>query len=151
MNSTIQRWNKLVELAEMEMDNAGKTVAFMREEMQQAQEQLETLQSYLQDYAKQPLGGVAQTITQLQMNATFSEKLQQAIQAQSENYLQKQRMVEKALEAWREKRARFKALQTLLEKKRKQRDAKLNRQEQKMLDELAAQRSMHNSTDPRSS
>lgn len=145
MSTTIQRWTKLVELAEMEMDNAGKTVAFMQDEMQQAQEQLQTLQNYLQDYAKQPLEAPAQTITQLQTHAAFGDKLQQAIQAQSENYQQKQLMVEKALEAWREKRARYKALQTLLEKKRKQRDVKLSRQEQKMLDELAAQRSIHNS------
>ncbi|MBO1928373.1 flagellar export protein FliJ [Thiomicrorhabdus sp. 6S2-11] len=139
MSSDIQRWNKLVELAEMEMDNAGKTVAFMQEEMQQAQSQLEALQNYVQEYAQQPVQGPAQSVAQLQTHAAFGEKLHQAIQAQSEAYQQKQLMVEKALEAWREKRARFKALQTLLEKKRKQRDLKLNRQEQKMLDELAAQ------------
>lgn len=144
MANPIQRWQKLVELAEMEMENAGKTVSFMREEMQQAQEQLETLQNYLQEYSQQPVNGPAQNVTQLQTHAAFGEKLQQAIQAQSENYQQKQEMVEKALEAWREKRARFKALEMLLDKKRKQRDLKLNRQEQKMLDELASQQALQN-------
>lgn len=144
MSSSLQRWHKLVELAQIEMDNAGKTVALMQEQLQQAQEQYQALQNYLKEYARQPVQGPAQTITQLQTRVAFGDKLQQAIQAQSGQVEQKQDMVEKALQAWREKRARVKALETLYHKKQKLRETTLSKQEQKMLDELAAQQAVRN-------
>ncbi|BBP45542.1 flagellar protein FliJ [Thiosulfatimonas sediminis] len=146
MTTSIQRWQKLVELAEIEMENAAKTVAYMQDEMHNSQSQLQSLEAYLQEYTQQPVQGPSRLVAQLQSHVAFGEKVQQAIKAQEQHFRQKQLMVEKALEAWREKRARFKALQTLLDKKRKQQDVKLSRQEQKMLDDLAAQQSVRRST-----
>ncbi|QKI89547.1 flagellar export protein FliJ [Thiomicrorhabdus xiamenensis] len=145
MASNLQRWHKLVELAEIEMDNAGKTVAYMQEQFQNAQQQLESLKAYTDEYAQAPTAKVAMGVIELRTHQAFGEKLHQAIAAQTQQVTEKQEMVEKALDAWREKRARLKALQSLYDKKQKQMDSRLSRQEQKMLDELASQQAFQNS------
>lgn len=144
MSISLKRWHKLVELAEIEMDNAGKTVAYMQEQLQVAQQQLDSLKSYMDEYAQAPSTKVSIGVVELQTHLAFGDKLHQALAAQMEQVKEKQSMAEKALEAWREKRARLKALQNLYSKKQKQLDFHLSRQEQKMLDELASQQAFQN-------
>lgn len=140
MDKQIQTWEKLVELAEIEMDNAAQTLALMRQRESEDVAQLESLQAYAVEYNQQGIKE-GQSLFQLNTYRLFAEKLMQALASQEFKVGQSNLMVEKAQEAWFEKRARFKALQKLLHKMQSDYQYKLNKQEQKMLDELAAQQS----------
>lgn len=144
MENKLRTWQKLVELAEMEMDNAAKTLAMMQQKSSQDSEQLESLRQYADDYAQQ---GVveSQSLSQLNTYRLFADKLMQAIESQKEATNHSELMAEKAREAWLEKRARFKALQKLLKKMQDDSNNRINKQEQKMLDELAAQQTSRSS------
>ncbi|WP_130537778.1 flagellar export protein FliJ [Thiomicrorhabdus indica] len=144
MDKQLKTWQKLVELAEMEMDKAGKTLAMMQQKQNQDIEQLESLREYAQDYNKQGINP-AQSLSQLNTYRLFADKLMQAIESQETVVTQSETMAEKAREAWLEKRARFKALEKLFIKMQSDYDGHLNKQEQKMLDELAAQQSVQSS------
>ncbi|MBN2647010.1 MAG: flagellar export protein FliJ [Thiotrichales bacterium] len=139
MNRELERWQKLVELAEIEMENAAKTVAYLQQQLQEGEQQLTTLQSYLADYTQPRLPSAPMSILRLQTQLQFGQKVQQAVSAQQEKVEQQQLMVDKALQAWQEKRARAKALEQLRQKKQQAQTQRQNRQEQKQLDELAAQ------------
>ena len=49
-------------------------------------------------------------------------------------------MVEMAVDSWQEKRIRVKALQALVDRMKKQENTRLNKQEQRFLDELSSQK-----------
>ena len=140
MKKPSSTWLKLVELAEIEMDNAAKTFAMMRQQESSDASQLDSLREYQADYNQKGIKA-NQSLSQLNTYRLFADKLSQAIEAQEQKLQQSVQMVEKAQEAWFEKRARFKALEQLLQKKQNDYEYRLSQQEQKMLDELASQQS----------
>lgn len=142
MNKQLATWSKLVELAELEMDNAAKTLAMMRQKETDDANQLASLKDYSAEYQQKGVG--MQSLSQINTFRLFADKLAQAIEAQQQKLLQSAEMVEKAQEAWFEKRARFKALEQLFHKKQTDYEYRLNKQEQKLLDELASQKSFRN-------
>lgn len=144
MDRQLKTWQKLVELAEIEMDNAGKTLAMMQQKQNQDLDQLNALREYAQDYSQQGIQH-SQSLSQLNTYRLFADKLMQAIESQEDVVTQSETMAEKAREAWLEKRARFKALEKLFLKMQSDHEGRLNKQEQKMLDELAAQQSIQSS------
>ena len=141
-NRQIQTWQKLVELAEIEMDSAAKTLQMMRQTETQDQEQLDSLKNYVEEYNQAGIDQ-RQSLSQLNTYRLFAGKLMQAIESQTQKCEQSAAMVDKAQQAWLAKRARHKALSQLLAKFQLDRETKLNKQEQKMLDELAAQQSQN--------
>lgn len=141
-NRQIQTWQKLVELAEIEMDSAAKTLQMMRQTETQDQEQLDSLKNYVEEYNQSGIDQ-RQSLSQLNTYRLFAGKLMQAIESQTQKCEQSAAMVDKAQQAWLAKRARHKALSQLLAKFKLDRETKLNKQEQKMLDELAAQQSQN--------
>jgi len=76
---------------------------------------------------------------QLQTTQGFIDKLNTAIVTERKTISELKVQVEQARQVWFEKRARVKAMQNLLEKVTKNEQVKLDRQEQKMLDDLASQ------------
>lgn len=140
MSSRISRMQKLVELADMELDKAAQTLAALQEQYVQESSQLEALTSYIEEYSNQPLtNSILVTSIQLQTRLGFSEKLRQAVEAQKIKVQQLIEIVEKGREDWLEKKVRVQSLMRLLDKLKRSHQAKLDKQEQRMLDELAAQ------------
>ena len=139
MNKKIRQWQKLVELAEIEMDNAAKTVGLMRQNAESAEQQLASLRSYADELSAMPADSIRSS-SQIQTSRLFVEKVFQAVEVQKHRLLEDKQMVAKAQEAWLEKRAHFKAMSQLLKKIEQEHEHKLSMQEQKMLDELASQR-----------
>ncbi|MBF6058377.1 flagellar export protein FliJ [Thiomicrorhabdus heinhorstiae] len=138
MKEEIQRWEKIVELAQQEVDRAAQVFASLQAQWQEAQNQLLSLRNYQQEYQQATPLNTALQIQQLQSKALFMHKVNQAVQAQSQQVDTLNERVQKGREIWVEKRARLKALQTLLDNKRRSWQEKLDKREQKMLDELAA-------------
>lgn len=140
MSKRIQRIEKIVEIAEMEMERAAKTMAYMRGKLQEDQSQLNSLKNYQQDYNKKPAqSGVIDPI-QLQTHNAFADKLIHALTAQQSQVEESEKMLEMAENEWKEKRVRVKALMAMHTRLQASEQARLNKQEQKLLDELAAQK-----------
>jgi flagellar FliJ protein len=146
MANRVERVQKLVELAEMESDKAAQTLALLQEQHATAVEQYNALLGYEQEYAQNPVSQTSITPIQLQTHFTFGEKLNQALFAQVKQVEESNKMADLAQEAWIEKHTRVKALQALLKKIEKSQVAEFNKQEQKLTDELALQKSLINNS-----
>ncbi|GAB6069764.1 flagellar export protein FliJ [Thiomicrorhabdus hydrogeniphila] len=144
MSRRLQRVEKLVELAQVELDQAMQTYGHMQSQLNSAQQQLESLQDYCEDYAKKPSSEGSISPIQLQTYNAFSEKLSQALVAQGKQVVESERLCELANKAWMEKRVRVKSLEALFKRISNGEQVKLNQQEQKMLDELSAQKYIQN-------
>ncbi|GKT11139.1 MAG: flagellar protein FliJ [Thiomicrorhabdus sp.] len=141
MSSRMDRVLKLIELAEIEMDKAAKTLGAVQEQHIQAQNQLVSLQTYEQEYSQAPAKeSISMNIVQLQTRHTFGEKLHQAVMTQSFQVDEFAHTIERVKDNWLEKRTEVKSLQLLFDKLKRDREAQLNKQEQRLLDELAAQK-----------
>lgn len=139
-----QRVKKIVELAEVELDQAAQTYAYMQSKLTDAKQQLESLQSYCDEYAKKPSSVNSISPIQLQTYNAFSDKLSQALVAQRNQVEESEKMQSLAKDNWIEKRARVKSLEALLKRISNNEQAQINRQEQRMLDELSAQKYIQN-------
>lgn len=140
MSTRINRMKKLVELAEIELDKAAQTLAAIQGQHDSAFSQLEALSGYAQEYGQVPVNqSVSISPIQLQTRHVFGEKLRQAVVAQTTQVDELVKTVEFARQAWLDNRVKVKALQALLDKLTLNAQAKLDKQEQQMLDELATQ------------
>ncbi len=145
MPSRIQRMQKLVDLAEIELDKAAQTLAAVQEKYTQEFNQLEALTSYLKEYSDTPFASTTiVTAIQLQTRHCFSDKLHQAIEAQTKQVEELKGVVEKGREEWLEKKIRKESLFALLTKLKQTHQIEMNKREQRMLDELAAQKLIAN-------
>lgn len=145
MLSRIKRMQKLVELAEIELDKASQTLAAVLEQYEQEKAQLESLVSYIKEYSNYSINqSIVITPIQLQTRHCFGDKLHQAIEAQTKQVNRLEEVAEKAREGWQEKKVRKESLLALLTKLKQTHQAELSKREQRMLDELAAQKVIAN-------
>lgn len=145
MQDRIKRIQKIIELAELEMEQAAKTMEYMRNKLANDEGQLFSLKEYQQDCIQKPVkSGIINPI-QLQSHNAFVDKLVQAIAQQTHEVQESTRMLELAEQAWHEKRSRVKALEAMQSRLKSKQQARLNKLEQKLLDELSAQKFTQNS------
>ena len=140
MSTRLQRIDKLIELAELELEQAGKTFVYMQNKLADEQGQVDALRQYQQEYAQKPTQAGLMNPIQLQTHNAFSDKLTQAIEAQSKQVEETEKMLELAQKEWSEKRINVKALQALYKRIQTNQQAKLDKQEQRLLDELSSQK-----------
>jgi len=138
---------KLVELADIELDKASQTLAALLEQYEQERAQLESLESYAKEYSSLSVNqSIVITPIQLQTRHCFGDKLHQAVEVQTQQVSRLNDVVEKGREEWQEKKVRKESLLALLMKLKQAQQYELNKQEQRMLDELAAQKVIANRT-----
>ncbi|MDG6773342.1 flagellar export protein FliJ [Thiomicrorhabdus sp. ZW0627] len=140
MTSRIQKIQTLVDLAEIEEERSAKTFAEIQAQHKHHLQQLEMLKTYVEEYSQANVSK-GQTFQPIQMLSTqaFVAKLQHAVQAESDKVDEFSKMVERAREAWLEKRTRMNALKKLHGKLVQDHQFKLDKQEQRFLDELSSQ------------
>ncbi|EMD1657453.1 TPA: flagella biosynthesis chaperone FliJ [Pluralibacter gergoviae] len=131
--------NTLKTLAEQEVDSAARLLGEMRRGCQQAEEQLTMLMNYQLEYQTGLNGDMAQGIASLrwQNYQQFIQTLETAIEQHRRQLVQWQNKVEQALGAWREKKQRLQAWQTLQERQASAARLAENRLDQKKMDEFA--------------
>ncbi len=140
MSARLDRMLVLVELSEGEFNQAQETLGILRNQLNEHQQQYDSLKEYLQEYVdKINNQGLSLMPIQLQTTQSFLDKLNSAIFAQAQKILEMTEIVNKAEENWVEKRLRVKALQKLFAKIKKNEMIFLEKQEQKMLDDLSSQ------------
>lgn len=146
MSSRIQKIQTLVGLAESDEDKAVKTLAELQGQYQLHLQQLEMLHSYVSEYSPcSTSNGASLQPIQVLSTQAFINKLQDAIKAEGQKVDELAQTVERAKDMWLEKRSRLKALQKLLLRLEKDEQARINRAEQRFLDELSSQSSYRNS------
>lgn len=138
-NSKVKRFEMLVELAQDELDKAQETFIAVRQQLESSQEQLDSLQDYHTNHLSKIHNEKEVTTAQLQTTQAFIDKVNKAILSQKDQITQLTHVLEKAQETWIEKRARHQSLKNIHLKLKRDERAKLDKQEQKMLDELASQ------------
>lgn len=146
MANRLHRINKIIELAEVELDQAAQTFALMQQKLSDAQSQVEALENYQSEYAKSPSLASQISPIQLQTHNAFADKLIQALHSQKQQVEESEKMVDLAQQNWIEKRSRVKALEALAKRIETNEAIKLNKQEQRMMDELATQKHIQKKT-----
>ncbi len=145
MQSRIIRMRKLVELADIDLDKAAQTLAALQAESTSSEEQLSSLTDYIAELSEKiSVQKKEITAIDLQSQRGFSDKLYQAIEAQTEKVTRLKEVLEKGREEWLEKRMRKESLLALLNKLKQKHQAEQDKREQRMLDELATQRVIAN-------
>lgn len=129
----------LKELAEKDVDNAALQLGEMRRGCQQAEEQLKMLMDYQLEYQNNLNDNMSQGMASLrwQNYQQFIQTLEKAIDQHRQQLLQWNRKVEQALTAWREKKQRLQAWQTLQDRQAAATLLAENRLDQKKMDEFA--------------
>ncbi len=129
----------LKELAEKDVDNAALQLGEMRRGCQQAEEQLKMLMDYQLEYQTNLNDNMSQGMASLrwQNYQQFIQTLEKAIDQHRQQLLLWNRKVEQALNAWREKKQRLQAWQTLQDRQAAATLLAENRLDQKKMDEFA--------------
>ncbi|MFG6653692.1 flagellar export protein FliJ [Scandinavium sp. M-37] len=129
----------LKELAEKDVDNAALQLGEMRRGCQQAEEQLKMLMDYQLEYQTNLNDNMSQGMASLrwQNYQQFIQTLEKAIDQHRQQLLQWNRRVEQALNAWRDKKQRLQAWQTLQDRQSAATLLAENRLDQKKMDEFA--------------
>lgn len=134
----------LKDLAEKAVDEAAIRLGEMRRGCQQAEEQLKMLMDYQNEYRNNLNTDMTQGIgsQRWQNYQQFISTLEKAIEQHRQQLMQWTTKVEQALNAWREKKQRLQAWQTLQDRQTTAALLAENRLDQKKMDEFAQRASM---------
>lgn len=134
----------LKDLAEKAVDDAAIRLGEMRRGCQQAEEQLKMLMDYQNEYRNSLNTDMTQGIgsQRWQNYQQFISTLEKAIDQHRQQLMQWTTKVEQALNAWREKKQRLQAWQTLQDRQTSAALLAENRLDQKKMDEFAQRASM---------
>jgi len=134
----------LKDLAEKAVDDAAIRLGEMRRGCQQAEEQLKMLMDYQSEYRTNLNTDMTQGIgsQRWQNYQQFISTLEKAIDQHRQQLMQWTTKVEQALNAWREKKQRLQAWQTLQDRQISAALLAENRLDQKKMDEFAQRASM---------
>ena len=134
----------LKDLAEKAVDDAAIRLGEMRRGCQQAEEQLKMLIDYQSEYRNNLNTDMTKGIgsQRWQNYQQFISTLEKAIDQHRQQLMQWTTKVEQALNAWREKKQRLQAWQTLQDRQTSAALLAENRLDQKKMDEFAQRASM---------
>ena len=129
----------LSELASQDVDKAAIMLGDMRRGCQQAEQQLDMLVNYQDEYRCALNNNMSQGMANARWHnyQQFILTLEKAIEQHRQQLMQWNNKVEQALNAWREKKKKLQAWQTLQERKATQTLLAENRLDQKQMDEYA--------------
>ncbi|AGH74156.1 flagellar export protein FliJ [Edwardsiella piscicida] len=131
--------NTLRELAQQDVDQATRALGHARQACQQAQQQLEMLLNYQDEYRKRLNQGMSGGIAAASWYnyQQFILTLEQAIEQHRAQLTQCHSRLEHATHSWQQKQQRLSAFSALHERAEVQRQIVLNKQDQKRMDEYA--------------
>lgn len=144
MNKRAGRMLKVVEMATVELDKVAQEFQTIQSNYQAESNQLESLKSYQQEYLQRLKSSETTTLQQLNRVQVFLEKLNQAVINQNNLVKKLAEQAEIAKQAWVEKKLRKQALEKVYQKLKKDHQVKLDKQEQRMLDDLSSQMFVRN-------
>lgn len=126
------------QLKKQEEQKEAKKLADAQNELRQAEQQLDELHQYRQDYYQslhQPSGSL--TASNLAKYQVFLTRLNRAIENQSQMLNLKKKAVDAQTKVWAAAHARHKAMEELIERFSNEEQIEKDKQEQKLMDEFA--------------
>ena len=137
--SRIRRLMPVVDMALEEERKAATVLGQCQQQFDDAQSRLSDLEYYCTEYAKGWTQRGEQGVgREWPMNyQRFMAQMEVALEQQRQTVEWHSQSIEKARESWRERYQRLEALRKLIEKYRLEAQARADRQEQKLLDELS--------------
>ena len=143
MTSRSDRLQPAVDQAQRRQKDALQRLAEHQQKLAHAQQQLEELKRYRRDYSP---GDGGLTVSALLNRQQFVERIDQAIIQQGHLVERMQRQMEGSRQRWLQAHARENALDSVVERFRKQEDQREQRLEQAEVDERMQYRSRRMST-----
>lgn len=139
MNKRVQRLLPVIEMAQTaEQEAAGKLRQY-KTALQQAQQQLQSLEQYRDDYQQQWInkGQVGVSGQWLMNYQRFLSQLEVAIEQQQKSLVWHENNVRSSQAVWQQTYARLEGLRKLVQRYREEAQKTADKQEQKLLDEMA--------------
>ena len=139
MNKRAQRLLPVIEMAQTaEQEAAGKLRQY-KTALQQAQQQLQSLEQYRDDYQQQWInkGQVGVSGQWLMNYQRFLSQLEVAIEQQQKSLVWHENNVRSSPAVWQQTYARLEGLRKLVQRYREEAQKTADKQEQKLLDEMA--------------
>ncbi len=137
------RLDPILQHAGTQQDEAAKRLAGILAQKKQAEEQLEQLKSYRQEYKKVQLQAQGHSVGELQNHQAFISKLGQAIEQQEKELKRLEGDVAQHITFWQQSKTRCDALDNLIQKHHQRTLQKEARAEQKEMDEFAGRLARH--------
>lgn len=138
MLKRLERMKKLVELAQDDLEKASVLLRSIQQQINLQQNQIDSLKAYQAEYLQQLSRKESTTLQQLNTTQAFLDKLNTAIDQQTEEMARLNEAANEAEESWIEFKSREQSLVKLYEKLQKNHHAKMDKAEQKMLDDLSS-------------
>ncbi len=139
MNKRAQRLLPVIDMAQTaEQEAAGKLRQY-KAALQQAQQQLQSLEQYRDDYQQQWInkGQVGVSGQWLMNYQRFLSQLEVAIEQQQKSLVWHENNVRSSQAVWQQTYARLEGLRKLVQRYRDEAQKAADKQEQKLLDEMA--------------
>ena len=139
MKRRVQRLLPVIDMAKNEEREAAGKLAHYQGALQQAQQQLDNLQQYRDDYQQQWIDkGQTGVSGQWLMNyQRFLSQLEVAVEQQNKSLAWHEHNLSQARTVWQQAYARVEGLRKLVQRYRDDAQKSADKQEQKMLDEMA--------------
>lgn len=139
MNKRAQRLLPVIDMAQTAEQEAAAKLRQYQAALQQAQQQLQNLEHYRDDYQQQWIDkGQAGVSGQWLMNyQRFLSQLEVAIEQQQKSLAWHENNVRSSQTVWQQAYARLEGLRKLVQRYREEAQKAADKQEQKLLDEVA--------------
>ena len=138
MKNRLSRMLTIVNLAKVDLESVEKNLQSINSQLHLNQKQQESLISYQNEYLDKLRNTATTTLQEINSTQSFLGKLSQAIEYQKTEIKNIENMLEQAKDFWVEKKIRAQSLEKLYHKLLKKQSLNLDRQEQKMMDDLVA-------------
>jgi len=131
----------LIDLTREAVDNAGRQLAGARRSQQQAQNQLDTLQHYRQEYSRGLQKAMQEGMepASLLNYQAFLRTLDDAIDRARQALNDQQRQVSQRQQQWLEQQRKLNSYHTLVDRRAQAEQLRDSRSQQRVTDELSAQ------------
>ena len=139
MNKRAQRLLPVIEMAQTAEQEAACKLRQYKAALQQAQQQLQSLEQYRDDYQQQWIskGQVGVSGQWLMNYQRFLSQLEVAIEQQQKSLVWHENNVRSSQAVWQQTYARLEGLRKLVQRYREEAQKTADKQEQKLLDEMA--------------
>ena len=140
----------VLDMALEEERKAAKTLGECQQQLDEAQQRLQDLEHYASEYEKGWVQRGSQGVGRdwLINYQRFMSQMQAAIEQQQQTLSWHAQSLERARENWRQRYQRVEALRKLIERYQQEAQAKADKQEQKLLDELTQRLFSHRDSTP---
>jgi flagellar FliJ protein len=129
---------KIVDLSKIELERSEQNLQKIKGQLQLATNQLDTLIDYQNEYLQKLKSSKTTTLQTINCTQAFLGKLNQAIAYQNTQIQQIEKSLAKDKNDWLDKKTNAQALAKLFNKLEKKHIVSLEKQEQKLLDDLVA-------------